>query len=112
MDTVSVLVIVLIVAAIAVCGVAVFALVELISTLRSTRVLADDLDSRLVPLLDKADVTVDAINAELLRVDAIVTSMEEVSETVTSATNAVRGAAQAPSAALTRFRYMLKAARK
>ncbi len=116
MDAVSVLLIVLIVAAIAVCAVAVFALRESITTLRSVRRFFDDSEARLIPLLEKADVSVDAINAELLRVDGIVTSLEEVSETVSSATTAVREAAHAPSAALnalgTRLRKMARTAKE
>lgn len=116
MDAVSVLLIVLIVAAIAVCAVAVFALVELVPTLRSARRFFDDVESRLVPLLEKADVTVDALNAELMRVDNIVTSLEEVSDTVSTATTAVREAAHAPSAALnalgTRLRQWTRKVKK
>lgn len=116
MDAVSVLVIVLVVAAIAVCAVAVFALIEAVSTLRSARCFFTDVEARLVPLLEKADITVDALNAELLRVDSIVTSLEEVSDTVTTATSAVREAAHAPSAALnamgTRLRQWVRKAKK
>jgi uncharacterized protein YoxC len=50
----------------------------------------EDIRSRLVPLLDKADVTVDAVNAELLRVDAIVTQAEEVGEAVSTASGIIR----------------------
>ena len=66
----------------ALCGVAIWALIEAVKTARSAQLLADDLDARLVPLLDKADVTVDAINAELLRIDEIVTRVEEVTDRV------------------------------
>lgn len=103
MDIQSVLLTVLIIAAIAVCVVAVFALVEAFKTFRCAREFLGSVDSRLIPLLDKADVTIDAVNAELIRVDAIVTSIEEVSETVTSATNVVREATHAPSVALNRL---------
>jgi hypothetical protein len=67
---------VLLVLASALCGVAIWALTEAVKTARSARLLADDMDTRLVPLLDKADVTVDAMNAELLRIDQIVTRVE------------------------------------
>jgi hypothetical protein len=51
---------------------------------------------RLIPLLDKIDVTVDAANAELLRIDGILTQFEEVSDRVSSTTHAVQGAVNAP----------------
>lgn len=95
-DTLSYLFIVLVVAAFAVLGVAVFALVETAKSMRSVRQLADDLDERLVPMLDKADVTLDAVNAELLRIDGIVSTIEDVSDTVGTATNVVQGAVNAP----------------
>lgn len=96
----SVLLTVLVVVAIAVCVAAIFALAVGVSTLRSARHLLDDLDSKLVPLIEKADITIDAVNAELLRVDGIVTRFEEVSEGVSSATSAVREAASLPADAV------------
>jgi hypothetical protein len=94
--TVTVLLGVLIVAAIGLCGTGIWAFIEGVKTARSMRVLTDDLDSRVVPLLDKADVTVDAINAELLRVDGIVTRFEDVAERVESTTRTVQEVANAP----------------
>ena len=88
---------VLLVAASALCGVGIWALIESVKTARSVRQLSDDMDARLVPLLDKADVTVDAMNAELLRVDQILTQFEEVSERVSSTTRTVQEVANAPS---------------
>ena len=82
MDATTVLLSVLIVVASVLCGVAIWALTEAVKTARSLRVLSDDLDARIVPLIDKLDVSVDALNAELLRVDAIVTRFEEVSDRV------------------------------
>lgn len=96
MDTLSVLVIVLVVAAIALCGLAAYALVIVVGAMRSMRTLADDLDGRLVPLLDKLDVTVDAANAELLRIDGIVTVFEDASAKVSATTAAVHDAVSAP----------------
>jgi hypothetical protein len=93
---VTVLLGVLIVAAIALVGVAIWTCVELVRTARSMRTLADDTDVRLVPLLEKADVTVDALNAELLRVDAIVTRFEDISGRVESTTRTVQEVANAP----------------
>lgn len=96
MDTLSYLLIALVLAALAALAVAVFALLETIKSMRSFRQLADDLDERLVPLLDKADITLDAVNAELLRIDGIVSTIEDVSDTVGTATYVVQGAVNAP----------------
>jgi len=87
---------VLLVVAIAACAAVIWALSESVKTARSARTLADDLDARLVPLLDKADVTVDALNAELLRIDNIVSRIEEVTERVESTSRTVQGVANAP----------------
>lgn len=93
--------IILIVAAIAACAAAVYALIEVAMTARSTRALADDGRVTLIPLIEKVDVTVDAINAELLRIDAIVTQFEEVSDRVNSTTHAVQDVVNAPLEAVT-----------
>ena len=85
---------VLLVCASALCGVAIWALTESVKTARSARQLADDLDARLVPLLDKADVTVDAMNAELLRIDQIVTRVEEVTDRVSDTSRVVAAGRQ------------------
>jgi hypothetical protein len=95
-DTVNILLGVLLVAASVLCGVGIWALTEGVKTARSVRRLSDDLDARAVPLLDKADVTIDALNAELLRVDVIVTRIEEVTDRVESTSRTVQGVANAP----------------
>jgi hypothetical protein len=87
---------VLLVLAIALCSVAIWAVIEGVKTARSARTLADDLDDRMVPLLDKADITIDALNAELLRIDSIVSRIEEVTERVESTSRTVQGVANAP----------------
>ena len=96
MDAESVLQLVLLVAGIALCAVAIFGIVEAVKTLRSVRRLSDDMHATLVPLLEKADVTVDAMNAELLRIDGIVTQIEDVSDRVSTTTNAVQEAVHGP----------------
>jgi hypothetical protein len=95
-NTTTVLLSALIVVAGAMCGVAIWALTEAVKTARSVRVLSDDLDARVVPLLEKVDVSVDAFNAELLRVDAIVTRFEEISDRVESTSRTVQDVANAP----------------
>lgn len=96
MDAAAILLIVLLVVATAACGFVIWALFELVKTLRSARSLAEDLDASLVPLLGKADVTVDAVNAELLRIDEIVTVVEEVTNRVSSTSRTVQEVANAP----------------
>jgi hypothetical protein len=61
-----------------------------VKTLRQTEQAILEVRDKLVPLLDKADVTVDALNAELLRVDGIMTDIEGVSGAVSSATDIIR----------------------
>ena len=96
MNTVNILLGVLLGAATALCCVAIWALTESVKTARSVRRLSDDLDVRLVPLLDKADVTIDALNAELLRIDGIVSRVEEITDRVESTSRTVQGVAAAP----------------
>jgi len=95
-DTAAVLQIVLLVVASAACGFVIWAVFELVKTLRSTRMMVERLDATLIPLLDKADVTVDAVNAELLRIDEIVTRVEEVTDRVSSTSRTVQEVANAP----------------
>ena len=92
----SILLGVLLVLASVLCAVGIWALFEAVRTSRSVRVLAEDIDARAVPLLDKADVTIDAVNAELLRVDTIVSRVEEITDRVESTTRTVQDVANAP----------------
>ncbi len=78
------------------CVVAAWALVEMGRAMRSLRRAADNADERLKPLLDKADVTVDAINVELLRIDAIVTRFERAGERASAASDTLSGIVAAP----------------
>lgn len=92
---------VLLVVATALCAVAIWSLLEGVKVARSARVLADDLDSRVVPLLEKADITIDALNAELLRVDSIVSRIEEITDRVESTSRTVQEVANAPAEIVT-----------
>ncbi len=92
----NVLLLVLLAAATAACLAAVWALREAVFTARSMRLLSDDLRERLVPLLDKADVTVDAANAELLRIDGAITRFEDAANRVGEASNTLSEIVQAP----------------
>jgi ABC-type transporter Mla subunit MlaD len=75
---------------IALAALGLYALAVLVRTLRELREAVADVRIRLVPLLEKVDVTVDAVNAELLRLDAIVTKAEEVGDAVSSAGEVIR----------------------
>jgi hypothetical protein len=86
----SLLEVVLIVLGIILAGAGIYAVVAFVATLREVRATLADFHDRSVPLIEKVDVTVDAINAELLRVDGIVTDFEEVSGAVSSATDIIR----------------------
>lgn len=101
MDTNSILLGVLLLIACVLCGVAIWALLESVKTMRSLRVFADDMDARAVPLLEKADVTVDALNAELLRVDQIVSRVEEITDRVETTSRTVQEVANAPAEIVT-----------
>lgn len=96
MDTATVLLMVLLAAAIALCAVAVWGVLEVVKTARSVRILVDDLDAHVIPFIEKADVTLDAINIEFLRIDEIVTRVEEVSDRVSSTSRTVQEVAKAP----------------
>ncbi|MBA4370267.1 MAG: hypothetical protein C0418_01660 [Coriobacteriaceae bacterium] len=96
MDVTSVLVIVLVLAATAACVAVVWGVVEAIRASREARTFVARLDARLMPLLDKAEITVDALNAELLRVDGIVTRFEDASERVSTTARAAEAAVSAP----------------
>ncbi len=92
--------IVLIIAAIAACCVAIYALVELVKTLRSVRSLSDELGRTLPPVIEKADAATDALNAELVRVDGIVSQFEDVADRVIHTASVVQEAAQVPATAM------------
>lgn len=91
MDTASVLGIVLTVLAIALVAFAIYVLVVALRLARELQATSAELRTRLVPLIDKADVTLDLMNAELLRVDGIVSDIEQVSGAVSSAGDVIRG---------------------
>lgn len=96
MGTVEVMQIVLLAVAAVACMAVVLAVREAIVTMRSLRQFAEETRQRLNPVLEKADVTVDAVNAELLRVDAIITRFEDASERVSSASGTISDIVNAP----------------
>lgn len=103
--TVNALLIVLIV--VATCGAAavIWASFRVGQAASSAEKLADDMHERLGPLADsaenllgKADVTVDAANAELLRLDAMVTRAEEAVARFDAASNTLGDVVRSPGA--------------
>lgn len=90
MDTSAALSTALTVIAIVLSVAALYAIFVILKAVRGISGAVEDVRVRLVPLLDKADVTVDAANAELLRLDAIVTQAEGVGEAVSTASDFIR----------------------
>lgn len=80
-----------------------YAIRVLLTSVQDLLAAVEDVRSRLVPLLDKADVTVDALNAELLRVDAIVTQAEEVGDAVSAASGIIRAPINSVASGLSRL---------
>ena len=55
-----------------------------------------ELRGSVVPILDKVDVSVDALNAQLLRLDGILSSFETATQKVTHTSEAVSGIVSTP----------------
>ena len=72
--------------------------IVVLNQLRKTLVSADDLaksvNSELIPLIVKAQITLDEVNNELERVDGIVTSFQGVSDKVQNSTDIAKGVAK------------------
>lgn len=98
MDARQVLEIGLYVVLIALCLVGIWALVVVARAARSMTRLAEDLDAKLPPLIDKASATLDEIDVEMVRVDGLVTQLEAVSDRVTSTTRVASEIVGAPAA--------------
>jgi len=80
-----------------------YAVRVLVVSIRSLLASVEDVRGRLVPLLDKADITLDAANAELLRLDAIVTQAEGVGDAVSSASDFIRSPVNSAAQGLARL---------
>jgi len=89
LDTTDVLLAVLLIAASVACGFVIWALREMVETARSVRALSDETRASLIPVIDKADVTIDAANAELLRIDAIITQVEDATARMSHASGTI-----------------------
>jgi hypothetical protein len=81
-------------------AVVIWGVFQVVAAARSVQRLADDADALLPPLADKANVTLDNFNDELVRMDGVVAQLEEVSDRVNSTTRAAQGIVEAPAAAV------------
>ena len=96
----TVLRIVLYVALLVLTGVRDLGVAEIVTTARSARVLSDELQATLPGLIQRADSTLAAVNAEIVRVNGVVTQLEDVSDRVSSTTRAAQEIVEAPAAAV------------
>lgn len=91
---------------------AIYALVQIGRLVGKVSHEMEELTARVNPILEKADVSVDALNADLLRVDGILSNVEEISSAAASATRAVESVTSAPLEIATnladRLRHMIK----
>jgi ABC-type transporter Mla subunit MlaD len=92
--------VVLYVALLVLTGVAVWGIREIVGSARSVRRLSDELEATLPGLIERADATLAAVNTELVRVNGVVTQLEDVSDRVSSTTRAAQGIVEAPAAAV------------
>ncbi len=90
----AVLQIVLSISIIAMIAFVIVVLNQLRATLVNVSELAKDVDSELIPLIQKAQITLDEVNSELERVDGIVTTFQEVSDKVQNSTVIAKGVAK------------------
>ncbi len=93
------LTIVLLAVAIVALGVLIYALVEAVGTMRAVRKVAEDVEATMPGLVEKADVAIDSFNVQMLRLDAIVDQVEEVSARVSRTATLVHEVANVPATA-------------
>lgn len=82
-------------------GFAVWGIRAVVDSARSVRRLSDELHETLPGLIERANVTLAALNAEIGRVNGIVTQLEDVSDRVTSTTRVAQEMVEGPVAAVT-----------
>ena len=70
------------------------------TTLAEVTAAIADLHVQITPLASKAQVTIDAVNAELMRVDEIITTVEQATKRVGRTSDAVSGLINAPAGAV------------
>ena len=85
---------------IALAGYGIWGVREVVSTARSLRRLSDEMSEKLPPLIERADATLVSVNAEIVRVNGVVSQFEEVSNRVSHTARAAQEIAEAPVAAV------------
>jgi len=71
-------------------GFVIIVLIQLKKTLISIDVLVRQVNTELIPILSKAQTTLDEVNSELSRVNGIVNSIQDVSERVQTTTDTAK----------------------
>lgn len=100
MEPADLLIPIALLAATVMCGCVAWAAFEVARVARRLNESTGLTTERLIPLLEKSDVTVDAINAELLRIDAIITQFEDASAKVSHASGTISGLVTNPGEAV------------
>ena len=103
MDVQTVLLTTLYILLIALAGFAIWGVRELVATARSVRGLTDELQHTLPPLIESAGTTLTAVDAELGRINGVVSQIEEVSDRVSSTARSAQEMVGAPAAAVSGF---------
>ena len=73
------------------------------STLKEADATLAEVRAEVLPLANKVGVTIDAINMELLRIDEIITSVENATKKVEHTSNSISGLVNAPVDAVADF---------
>lgn len=100
MDATAYLPIVLYVTVIVVLVIVGWGVVRIVAAATSAQRLADQLYATVPGFIERADATLVTVNAELVRVNGVVSQLEEVSDRVTSTTRAAQEIVEAPAAAV------------
>jgi len=83
---------------IALAGFAIWGIREMVATARSMRTLTDELQQTLPPLIERAGATLTTVDAELGRINGVVSQIEEVSDRVQSTSRAAQEMVEGPAA--------------
>lgn len=100
------------VAVIALSVVAILGIREVVTAAKTLTSVAEDLRATALPLAQKVEVTVDAINVEILRVDEIIARFEDAGERVSSASGAIKDIVSSPAGVVTNVADRLRRAWK
>jgi len=79
-------------------------------TLKETSTTLTEFREETLPLISKASVTIDAVNMELLRIDEIITSVENATKKVEHTSSSISGLVNAPVDAVTDFAGRVRSA--